>query len=256
MKESIDVEFDVDLNEITNETTKKLLKDNPEYKSIFKTLLGSFKSKKPEDYKSLVMSPGVVRIFNELVDKIGKKILTKDQGNENQSFTSYLNTIHNKTIDDLDIKNAPEDIQAAYKPEDNNDIHIGQILSFADFKKKDEKEHDEKEEKKALKSIEDMIKDLQKDVNKIKSDMKETEEKVEDKKEEKSEDTKEEKETEKPEEKEDKKSNDTSSEEEKKEDENTEEEKKEDDKNTEDEEKNNDDEEKDKEKNKNPLSEL
>lgn len=179
VKESINVDFDVDLNEISNETTKKLLKENPEYKSIFKTLLGSFKAKKPEDYKSLVMSPGVVRIFNEIIDKINDKIKTKDQ-NDNLSFTSYLNTIHHKTLNDLDINNAPEDVQNSVldvKPEEKK---IGQVMSFADFKKKDKDEEDEKKEKKTLRSIEDMIKDLQKDTEKIKSDIKDTKKTAED----------------------------------------------------------------------------
>jgi len=179
VKESINVDFDVDLNEISNETTKKLLKENPEYKSIFKTLLGSFKAKKPEDYKSLVMSPGVVRIFNSIVDKINDKIKNKDEG-DNISFSSYLDTIHHKTLSDLDINNAPQEIKDAVldvKPEEKK---VGQALSFADFKKKDKDEEDEKKEKKQLKSIEDMIKDLQKDMNKIKSDIKDTKETAED----------------------------------------------------------------------------
>ena len=175
VKESINVDFDVDMNQISNETTKKLLKDNPEYKSIFKTLLGSFKSKKPEDYKSLVMSPGVVRIYNDIIDKIQDKIANKSEESD-LSFSSYLNSIKNKTIKDLDVNNAPKEIQQAIKPEEKKSI---QALSFADFKKKDEKEEDDKKEKKAIKSIEDMIKDLQKDMEKIKSGMKDTKEEVE-----------------------------------------------------------------------------
>lgn len=178
VKESINVDFDVNMNEITNETTKKLLKDNPEYKSIFKTLLGSFKSKKPEDYKSLVMSPGVVRIYNEIIDKINDKIKTQDQ-NDNLSFSSYLDTIHHKTINDLDINNAPQEVQDAVKPEEEKKV-VGQALSFADFKKQDEKEADEKKERKTLRSIEDMIKDLQKDMDKIKGDLKDTKKTAED----------------------------------------------------------------------------
>ena len=178
VKESINVDFDVDLNEISNETTKKLLKENPEYKSIFKTLLGSFKAKKPEDYKSLVMSPGVVRIFNEIIDKINDKI-SKKSTCDNLTFSSYLNTIHHKDINDLDINNAPQEVQDAVldvKPEEKK---LSQAMSFADFKKKDEKEEDEKKEKKQLRSIEDMIKDLQKDMDKIKGEIKDTKETAE-----------------------------------------------------------------------------
>lgn len=179
VKESINVDFDVDLDAITNETTKKLLKENPEYKSIFKTLLGSFKTKKPEDYKSLVMSPGIVRIFNEIIDKINDKIKTQDQST-NLSFTSYLNSIHHKTINDLDINNAPEDVQAANLKVNKEEKPSITALSFADFKKKDEKEKDDKEEKKQIKSIEDMIKDLQKDVKSLKGDISDVEKTVED----------------------------------------------------------------------------
>lgn len=248
VKESINVDFDVDLNEITNETTKKLLKENPEYKSIFKTLLGSFKSKKPEDYKSLVMSPGVVRIFNGIIDKINDKIKTKDQ-NDDLSFTSYLNSIHHK-VTNVDIDDVQKSLDS-YQVEEEPVKKPGQALSFADFKKKDEKEKDEKEEKKELKSIEDMIKDLQKDVNKIKDDVKDTQDKVEDTEEkvDKSEEKEEEKKEDKKEEKEpEKKEKDTKEEEESKE-EDTE---------SKDEESNKGDDEKkeEKENDDNPLSQL
>ena len=215
VKESINTDFDVDLSQINNETTKKLLKDNPEYKSIFKTLLGSFKSKKPEDYKSLVMSPGVVRIFNEIIDKINDKISTKDE-EANLSFSSYLNTIHGKTINDLDIANAPQVVQDQYPKEevgDKKDKPMSQALSFADFKKKDEKEEADKKEKKEIKSIEDMIKDLQKDMDHIKGSLKkQEEEKKEEEKDAEKEKEKEEEDKEKESEKDDKKKEDESSE--------------------------------------------
>ena len=189
VKESIDVDFNVDLGEISNETTKKLLKDNPEYKSIFKTLLGSFKAKKPEDYKSLVMSPGVVRIFNDIIDKINDKISTRDD-EENYSFSSYMNTLRNKTVVDLNnsINNdANNNVQNDIPNQVNEPKPQTQALSFADFKKKDEKEEDDKKEKKAIKSIEDMIKDLQKDMDKLKVDIKKNTEEIKKEKEEKEE---------------------------------------------------------------------
>ena len=166
VKESINVNFDVDINEISNETTKKILKENPEYKSIFKTLLGSFKSKKPEDYKSLVMSPGVVRLFNDVVDKINAKITDKEDEN-NYSFSSYLDIVH-KHHNEPEVKKT--------KPENQNleikDINPKQPLSFADFKRKDDKKKIEKKDEKEIKSIEDMIKDLKKDMSSIKDEIK------------------------------------------------------------------------------------
>ena len=179
VKESIDVEFDVDLDKISNETTKKILKENPEYKPIFKTLLGSFKSKKPEDYKSLVMSPGVVRLFNGVVDAVNQKI-KKDNKENNYSFSSYLDVVHkNHEDDDIEEPKVPEVINTNSEIEIKNPEH--QILSFADFQKK-EKSKEDNERKEELKSIEDMIKDLKRDVESMKGDVKDVkdgEEKVE-----------------------------------------------------------------------------
>ena len=187
VKESIDADFGVDMDKISNETTKKLLKDNPEFKSIFKTLLGSFKTKKDDNYKSIVMSPGVVRLFNGIVDKINCKISSCEE-TDNLSFTSYLNAIHKKDIKDLDINNAPDNVE---KPQPIPDALTRQkeiqalAMSFSDFKKKEEK--DEKKEEKSIKSIEDMIKslkgevkDLTKEITDLKKDQKEVKKNVED----------------------------------------------------------------------------
>ena len=187
VKESIDTDFGVDMDKISNETTKKLLKDNPEFKSIFKTLLGSFKSKKDDNYKSIVMSPGVVRLFNDIVDKINCKISSCEE-TDNLSFASYLNTIHKNDIQNLDVNNAPDNVE---KPQPIPDALTQQkniealALSFSDFQKKSEKE--EKKEEDGIKSIEDMIKslkgeikDLTKEVSDLKKDQKEVKKNVED----------------------------------------------------------------------------
>ena len=187
VKESIDVDFGVDIDKISNETTKKLLKDNPEFKSIFKTLLGSFKSKKDDNYKSIVMSPGVVRLFNDIVDKINSKTSSCEE-TDNLSFASYLDTIRKNDIKDLDINNAPDNVENPQPIPDSltqqKDIQA-LAMSFSDFKKKEEKE--EKKEEKGIKSIEDMIKslkgeikDLSKDISDLKKDQKEVKKNVED----------------------------------------------------------------------------
>lgn len=187
VKESIDTDFGVDMDKISNETTKKLLKDNPEFKSIFKTLLGSFKTKKDDNYKSIVMSPGVVRLFNGIVDKINCKISSCEE-TDNLSFTSYLNTIRKNDIKDLDINNAPDNVEKPQPIPDaltqQKEIH-SLAMSFSDFKKKEEKA--EKNEEKGVKSIEDMIKslkgeikDLTKEVSDLKKDQKEVKKNVED----------------------------------------------------------------------------
>ena len=187
VKESIDTDFGVDMDKISNETTKKLLKDNPEFKSIFKTLLGSFKTKKDDNYKSIVMSPGVVRLFNGIVDKINCKISSCEE-TDNLSFASYLNTIHKNDIRDLDINNAPDNVEKPQPIPDaltqQKEIH-SLAMSFSDFKKKEEKA--EKTEEKSVKSIEDMIKslkgeikDLTKEISDLKKDQEEVKKNVED----------------------------------------------------------------------------
>ena len=185
VKESIDADFGVDMDKISNETTKKLLKENPEFKSIFKTLLGSFKTRKDDNYKSIVMSPGVVRLFNNVVDKINSKILSFEE-TDNLSFSSYLGTIHKNDMQDFDINNANDIVKNQKSVPDNltqqKDMKA-LAMSFSDFKKKEE--NDKKKEEKSIKSIEDLIKslrgeikDLTKEVSDLKKDQKEVKKNV------------------------------------------------------------------------------
>lgn len=178
VKESIDIDFTVDLEKISNETTKKLLKENPEYRNIFKTLLGSFRTKKSEDYKSLVMTPNVVRMFNTIVDNISNKSKVGHKSN-NMSFSDYLSAIKNKDINDLEINNAPEEVKVDMGLIEPKEKEQKEPLSFADFKKKDEEKKEKKKEKKELKSIEDMIKDLKDSVKDISDEVKKSKEEEE-----------------------------------------------------------------------------
>ena len=178
VKESIDIDFSVDIDKISNETTKKLLKENPEYRNIFKTLLGSFRTKKPEDYKSLVMAPNVVRMFNTMVDKIADKA-KEGHESKNLSFSDYLSTIKKKDITTIDINNAPDEVKDEMGLTEPKEIKQREPLSFADFKKKDEKKEDEKKDEKKLKSIEDMIKQLKDTVKDISDEVKKSKEEEE-----------------------------------------------------------------------------
>ena len=178
VKESIDIDFTVDLEKISNETTKKLLKENPEYRNIFKTLLGSFRTKKSDNYKSLVMTPNVVRMFNTIVDNISNKSKVGHKSN-NMSFSDYLSAMKNKNINDLDIDNAPEEVKVDMGLVEPKEKEQKEPLSFADFKKKDEEKKEEKKDKKKLKSIEDMIKDLKDSVKDISDEVKKSKEEEE-----------------------------------------------------------------------------
>ena len=178
VKESIDIDFTVDLEKISNETTKKLLKENPEYRNIFKTLLGSFRTKKSDNYKSLVMTPNVVRMFNTIVDNISNKSKVGHKSN-NMSFSDYLSARKNKNINDLNIDNAPEEVKVDRGLVEPKEKEQKEPLSFADFKKKDEEKKEEKKDKKKLKSIEDMIKDLKDSVKDISDEVKKSKEEEE-----------------------------------------------------------------------------
>ncbi len=212
VKESIEIDFSVDLDKISNETTKKLLTENPEYRNIFKTLLGSFRTKKPEDYKSLVMAPNVVRMFNSMVDSISEKSKVGHKS-KNMTFSDYLSAIKPKDINTLDINNAPDEVKdemGISEPEPQREP-----LSFADFKKKDEKEEKKEKTDKRLMNIEDMIKQLKDSVKDITDDVKKTRDEEEKQSEDienlKDKEDKEEKDTEKKDEKEEKKSDNHSS---------------------------------------------
>lgn len=178
VKESIEIDFTVDIDKISNETTKKLLNENPEYRNIFKTLLGSFRTKKPENYKSLVMAPNVVRMFNSMVDKISEKSKVGHK-NRNLSFSDYLSTIKNKDITTLDIANAPDEVKDEMGVEEPEKFKQREPLSFSDFKKKDEKKEKKDEEEKRIRNIEDMIKQLKDSVKDISDEVKKSKEEEE-----------------------------------------------------------------------------
>ena len=175
VKESIEIDFSVDVDKISNETTKKLLNENPEYRNIFKTLLGSFRTKKPEDYKSLVMVPNVVRMFNTIVDRIAEKS-KEGHKSKNLSFSDYLSTIKKKDINTLDIENAPTEVKDEMGVSEPEERPQREPLSFADFKKKDEKDEKEEKEEKKLTSIEDMVKQLKDSVKDITDEVKKSKE--------------------------------------------------------------------------------
>lgn len=223
VKESIDKEFDIDFDNLENETTKKLLKEYPECKDVFKTLLGSFTTKKDDAYVSIVMAPGIVRLFNDLVDKIDTFVDKEPSEYKNLSFDEYLSKVKVKNIETLDLENAPKEVKKEVEQERKN---LGQALSFDEYLQKmsleDQKEKEEEEERKREKeSIDDMINKLQDQVKDLRKELKEKEE--EDKK--KEEEEKKEKEKEEKKEKEEEKKEEEKKEEEKEDEEKEDEEK-------------------------------
>ncbi|WP_296865311.1 hypothetical protein [uncultured Methanobrevibacter sp.] len=80
-------EFNLNTDNITNTTTKKLIEENPEFKSVFQIILGSFRKKRNP---SNIITPTVVNSFNSVVDEINE-IINKKDDKEFKTFFDYLN---------------------------------------------------------------------------------------------------------------------------------------------------------------------
>lgn len=78
--------FDLNMDNIKNSATKKLIEENPEFKDVFQIILGSFRKKRNI---SNIMTPSIIESFNKVVDDINNLIHKKDKGFK--TFFDYLN---------------------------------------------------------------------------------------------------------------------------------------------------------------------
>lgn len=83
--------FDLNIDNIKNKTTKQLIEANPEFRDVFKVILGSFKKKRTS---TGIFTPSVTASFNQIVDDINKIINTEDSGFK--TFFDYLNVQSSK----------------------------------------------------------------------------------------------------------------------------------------------------------------
>ena len=79
--------FDLNVDNITNSTTRKLIEENPEFKSVYQIILGSFRKKRTA---SNIITPSVVDSFNKVVDEINE-IINKEDDKGFKTFFDYLN---------------------------------------------------------------------------------------------------------------------------------------------------------------------
>ena len=102
-------EFNLNTAAINNEDTKKLVDSNDAYSSLYKILLGSLRKhrKKPGS----VMTPTVVKDFNNMVDKIQNITGKAKQDDTIKTFSDYLGL---KAIDESDKKGLDEMIMEEY----------------------------------------------------------------------------------------------------------------------------------------------
>ena len=79
--------FDLNVDNITNSTTRKLIDETPEFKSVYQIILGSFRKKR---IASNIITPSVVDSFNKVVDEINE-IINKEDDKGFKTFFDYLN---------------------------------------------------------------------------------------------------------------------------------------------------------------------
>ena len=79
--------FDLNVDNISNSTTRKLIEENPEFKSVYQIILGSFRKKRTA---SNIITPSVVDSFNKVVDEINE-IINKEDDKGFKTFFDYLN---------------------------------------------------------------------------------------------------------------------------------------------------------------------
>lgn len=120
-------EFKLNIDLIPSQATQGILKDNSTMQDLFKIMLGSLRKKRNPEKVGNILTPSVIKDFNELVTKI-EDAINKPVDDKFKTFTDYLN-----------LKNTNESYQTA---EDllieekilnyNNFINLGKVVIEAD----------------------------------------------------------------------------------------------------------------------------
>ena len=82
-------EFDLNLDLIRNEKTKKILSDSAVLKDLFKVMLGSLRKKRNPEKEGPIMTSSAIEEFNKMVNKI-KNITQEETDGEFKTFEDYL----------------------------------------------------------------------------------------------------------------------------------------------------------------------
>ena len=96
-------EFALNLDMISNETTKKLVSGSESLADLYKIMLGSMRKKRDPERTGSIMTPSVVADFNALLDKINT-IMHKEDSGKFKTFHEYLQmkTMNESLEDPLD----------------------------------------------------------------------------------------------------------------------------------------------------------
>jgi len=112
-------EFDVNLDLIRNEKTKKFIGGSEALKDLFKVMLGSLRKKRNPEKEGALFTKSIIVDFNKMVEKI--KDITKEEGDGKfKTFEDYINL--KRMNEELYIK---DDLLEM--------IFEEQVLNYADF---------------------------------------------------------------------------------------------------------------------------
>ena len=97
-------EFNMNLDLIKNNRTRKILQKSPQLQSLYKIMVGSLRKKRNPNRIGAVMTASVIEDFNKLVNKISDTV-NKETDGKFKTFGDYLN---NKVTEEIDHKDLEE----------------------------------------------------------------------------------------------------------------------------------------------------
>lgn len=164
--EKVDENYGVNFNNIKNEETKKLLKDNPNLVTTFQIIVGNFTEyKNPNDVNPLsLLNTDLINMFNNEVDKIKEiskektttktfmDLMTKDdkkeETNKEDKVLSYTEFLKREGLDKEDESTQKEETETNVEKEEPKKVEHNEEKKEEPKKEDNVKENDSDEPKK------------------------------------------------------------------------------------------------------------
>ena len=166
MKSDINESYQVNIDNIKNEDTAKLLKENPHLSTVFQVIVGSFIDKKDTENNPLsIMDDTLKELFNKEVSSI--KRITDDKDEQVKSFTELMKSSMNN------IETAPKDSK------DEKIMSFSELMDKIGYSEDDSTDENEQEiDKKEEQDESEKDIDKKENTEKEKSDKKDDEDKT------------------------------------------------------------------------------
>ena len=186
--EKVDENYGVNFNNIKNEETKKLLKDNPNLVTTFQIIVGNFTEyKNPNDVNPLsLLNTDLINMFNHEVDKIKEiskektttktfmDLMTKDdkkeETNKEDKVLSYTEFLKKEGLDKKDETPKKEETETNVKKEEPKKVEHNEEKKEEPKKEDNVKENDSEEPKKEKGSEETPKEDEKEKEDNVKKD--------------------------------------------------------------------------------------